>query len=108
MKCTRSGVSTAVAELPVKFVRYRMFDRDVTMSASTAMRAQALRTASCRSLSAALGACDMDCGQELFEGSDSGGCVGMFLFDRGFDDRGFDGRGRRRRGVNQELLRRLL
>jgi len=82
-----------------------MFDRDVTMSASTEARAQAWRTASCRRLSVALGACDMDRGQELFEGGDGGNCMGTFLFYRGIDRRGRRGR---RRSVHQELLGRLL
>ncbi len=55
----RSGVSTAIAELPVKFVRYRMLDRDVTTSASTPAPAR-VTDGVVRRLSAALGACDMD------------------------------------------------
>src|SRR5205823_12122165 len=87
-------------ELPAKLVRYRMFDRDVTIRASTPARADAARTASCRRLSAALGACDMDGGQELFERGDGG----ESLHTRHIDDR--DYRGRRR--MNQEFLRGLL
>src|SRR5438876_2856426 len=100
MNCTRSGVTTAIAALPLKFVRYSTFDRDVTISASTEARAQASRTASCRRLSAALGACDMDGGQELFEGLDGGFRAGNFWI------RLRRGRRRRRRGrMDQEFLR---
>ena len=48
-----------------------MFDRVVTISASTPARLHAARTASWRRLSAALGACDMDVGQQPLEGGDS-------------------------------------
>src|SRR4051812_35880251 len=103
MKWTRSAVTTTAAALPVKLVRYRMFDRDVTASASTPAAAQACLTASCRSLSAALGACDMDGTQKLFERGDGGERVLAGLPYRGVGRR----RGRRGR-VNQEFLRGLL
>src|SRR5437764_42777 len=103
MNCTRSGVSTTIPALPEKFVRYNTFDRDVTISASTEARAQASRRASCRRLSAALGACDMDGGQELFEGLDGGASADGFwirLRNRG--------RSRRSGRMDKELLRGLL
>src|ERR1043166_677831 len=84
-----SGVTMAMAELPEKFVRYRMFERDVTISASTFERTHAARTASCRRLSVALGAGDMDGVQEFLK---SGDCR-IFL---------------RHRRVDQEFLRGLL
>src|SRR3954465_10056964 len=94
MKWMRSAVTTAIAALPVKLVKYRMLDRVVTIRASTPARAHAARTASCRRLSAGLGACDMDRCEQLLEGSDRGECVRTFFvhcpieFDRGhFRDR---------------------
>src|SRR5438477_8680590 len=110
MKWTTSGVTTSIAELPAKFVRYRMFEREVTISASTEARAQASRTASCRRLSAALGACDMDGGQELFEGFDSSGRTFNFRIRLGRNRLGRGGRGRRRRRgrMDQEFLCGLL
>src|SRR5438477_7092251 len=111
MKWTTSGVTTSIAELPAKFVRYRMFEREVTISASTFARAHASRTASCRRLSAALGACDMDGGQKLFESGDSGfGVCALRVHGDVRRRRLFDWRRRwRRRGrVYQKFLCRLL
>src|SRR5438270_12927956 len=68
-----------------------MFERVVTISASTFARVQARRTASCRRLSASLGACDMDGVQEFFEGGDHR--IDLW---------------RRRRCVDEKLLRGLL
>src|SRR5438874_4719981 len=70
MKWTRSAVSTAIAELPVKLVKYRMFGSDVTTSASSPRAAIAARTASCRRLSVLLGADDMDGVEEALERRD--------------------------------------
>src|SRR3954451_4873065 len=80
-----------------------MFERDVTMRASTPARADAARTASCLRLSAALGACDMDGGQELFERGDRG--EGRRALDIDNRDHRND---RWRRRMNQEFLRGLL
>src|SRR5437667_12669595 len=70
MKWTWSAVSTTIAELPVKLVRYRMFGSDVTTSASSPRAAIAARTASCRRLSVRLGADDMDGVEEALERRD--------------------------------------
>src|SRR5215831_4317740 len=86
MKCTRSDVTTAIAALPEKFVRYKMFERVVTMSASTPSRAQLARTASWRRLSAALGAYDMNRRQQLFERCECGSSAGSLLLRGGIDD----------------------
>src|ERR1700722_12513073 len=67
MKCRRSAVSTTVAALPAKLVRYRMFGSEVTTSASRERAAQAARTVWWRRLSASDGACDMDGGEPRFE-----------------------------------------
>ena len=89
MKWRRSPVTMAIAALPEKFVRYRMFDRVVTISASTPARLHAARTASWRRLSAALGACDMDGGQHPLESGDSGERSKARLLGCGIhDDRG--------------------
>src|SRR3954469_15057483 len=80
-----------------------MLDRDVTMRASTPARAEAARTASCRRLSAALGACDMDGGEKVFERGDGG--EGLRLTGIYYGDHG-DNHGSRR--MNQKFLRGLL
>src|ERR1700730_17150883 len=67
MKCKRSAVSTTIAALPVKLVRYRMFGSDVTTSASRDRAAQASRTIWWRRLSASAVACDMDRGTPRFQ-----------------------------------------
>src|SRR5580704_4466702 len=67
MKCRRSAVSTTVAALPVKLVRYRMFGSEVTTSASRERAAQASRTFWWRRLSASAGACYMDGGEPRFQ-----------------------------------------
>src|SRR5229473_1709407 len=70
MKYTRSAVSTTIAELPVKLVRYRILGSDVTTSASSPREASCSRTAWWRRLSAGLGACDMDGVEPLLEDHD--------------------------------------
>ncbi len=68
MNNTRSAVTTAIAELPSKFVRYRTFASDVTTSASSACAAIPVRTVWSRRSRMSVGACDMDGGQPLLEG----------------------------------------
>src|SRR5450759_3911903 len=70
MNQTLSGVRTRMPALPVKLVRKRTFDSDVTTSASSPRAAIAIRTVCNRGLSAALGAYDMDGIQPLFKGTD--------------------------------------
>src|SRR5215831_14154463 len=63
-----------------------MFERVVTISASTPARLQLARTASWRRLSAALGACDMDRRQQLFERGEGGNGPGTLLLGDAIDD----------------------
>src|SRR5258708_12952777 len=70
MKYTGSAVSTTIAELPVKLVRYRILGSDVTTSASSPREASCSRTAWWRRLSAGLGACDMDGVEPLLKDRD--------------------------------------
>src|SRR5688500_6308044 len=60
-----------MAALPAKFVRYRTFGRAVTTSASRPSCTIAPRRRSCLRLSAAVGACAMECGEPLPEGSEA-------------------------------------
>src|SRR5262249_15117486 len=59
MNWRRSAVSTTMAALPVKLVKYRMFGSEVTTNASKDCEAQTSLTSSCRQLKASLGACDI-------------------------------------------------
>src|SRR4249920_2173607 len=70
MKKSRSAVRTTIAPLPVKLVRYRMFESDVTTRASRPRDVSSLRTFCWRALRARLGACDMNGVDPLFEGAD--------------------------------------
>src|SRR4051812_11653781 len=102
MKRSRSALRTTIAELPVKFVEYRMFGSEVITSASSRFAARDWRRIWWRRLSAGLGAYDMDGLEPLLERRDHlgiaalrGGAVDRVLGHRRRRDRdrcGLDGR----------------
>src|SRR5207244_6410762 len=100
MNAMRSAVTTTIAELPPKFVRYRMFGSAVTTTASSASTAAAVLSARRRQLIVSLGACDMDGPEPLLERLDRA-CVARV--DRILDH--FRERGHRRRNGDCERRR---
>ncbi len=66
-KSRRSAVTTTIAELPEKLVRYRMFGRAITTSASSWSSIRRWRTDCRRALRAAVGACAMDRGEKSLQ-----------------------------------------
>src|SRR5688572_1186964 len=84
MKISRSPVTTAIAALPSKFVKYRTFGSDVTTRASSDRAVRASRIARCRSLRSSVGACDMDGVEPQFErGNDPFGALPFGLVRHG-------------------------
>ena len=83
MKYRASLVMTTIPALPAKFVRYSTLAREVTMSPSTPSAARRARRASWRRLSAALGANDMDGGEETLKRAKH--AVGTLACTRGLE-----------------------